>query len=269
MTFTRSAALCAALTCLAASPGWAYDPRLPVLGGEPDAAAKLARFRARHPGDAAVEAALAQAQADGVPRRDWIHAALLAQRRDYAACYAAFERGGTNATDWAAPLEALPPEAEFARAHATYLYGRSLAALEDLPGAAEAFEAVRSRWRLVCPWTDEATLYLGQLYARLPARSETLAAANRSRAQRLLRTLADGRFPDAPARVREGAAWLLRELDGQGSGPLLELARQMGVIERLIQQSHTGDDTQGRQDQVVATLDRLIELMRERESGGG
>jgi hypothetical protein len=216
--------------------------------------------------------ALAQAEANGVPLRDRIHVALLRQRDDYAAAYRTFERTGNNVAEWRQLLERLPKEADFARAHATFLLGRGLVELEDLQGAAAAFEAVRGRLQLGCAWTDEATLYLAQVYARLPGSSATLEAANRARAQRLLLALAPergpGRFAQAPERVREGARWLLRELQGEGSGPLLELARKMAVIERLIRHTETGDPTQERQEQVVATLDKLIELMREKEGGG-
>ncbi len=65
--------------------------------------------------------------------------------------------------------------------------------------------------------------------------------------------------------MRELARWLLRELTGEGSGPLLELGRRMDGIESAIDRTETGPSTQRRQEAVISELDRLIELMREKE----
>src|SRR5690606_38100919 len=61
----------------------------------------------------------------------------------------------------------------------------------------------------------------------------------------------------------------VRELRGEGSGPLLELAKRMETIQRLIRRTRTDERTQDRQREVVVALDKLIELMREKENSGG
>jgi hypothetical protein len=247
------------------------DTRLPVLGQDASAEVKVAGFRRASQADPALLAALEAAE--GAPVRDRIHLALLADPA-YSAAYAEFERTGDNVDDWRALLEKLPKEARYARAHATYFLGRSLLARDDLEAAAIAFEAVRGRQRGGTPWTDEATLFLASVYARIPDLNGTSDRSHRSDAQLLVdELLGQGRrrpvFHDEPERVREGALWLQRELRGEGSGPLLELAKRMETIERLLRRSHTDTPTQDRQKQVVVALDRLIELMREKEQGGG
>lgn len=248
----------------------ALDPRLPVLGAESAAEDKVAGFRRAHAADAALAAALDAAST--APARDRIHLALLAHPF-YAAAYAEFERTGDNADGWRAVLEKTPKEARYLRAQATYFLARALLARDDLESAAIAFESVRGRQRASSTWTDEATLYLASIYARLPSADGAQAASNRARARQLVEDLlgvARPRplYPEAPERVREGAQWLVRELRGEGSGPLLELAKRMETIERLIRRTRTDEPTQDRQREVVVALDRLIELMREKESAG-
>ena len=43
----------------------------------------------------------------------------------------------------------------------------------------------------------------------------------------------------------------------------------METIERMIRRSETGQPTRKRQEEVILTLDKLIELMREKEQSGG
>ncbi len=256
---------------LAPAPAAAADPRIPVLGAEARPETKVAGFRRAHAGDAALIAALDAAAA--APVRDQIHLALLADPL-YARAYAEFERTGDNVDTWRGVLEKLPKEARYHRAHATYFLGRALLAQDDLESASLAFESVRGRQRGATPWTDDATLYLASIYARLPSVDGSKAASDRARARQLVQDLlgvdrARPLYPDAPERVREGAHWLVRELRGEGSGPLLELAKRMETIQRLIRRTKTDDRTQDRQREVVVALDKLIELMREKENQGG
>lgn len=260
-----------ALVALGAGAAHAMDTRLPVLGAELSSQQKVDGFRRAHASEAALLAALEQAQT--APARERIHLALLADPA-YAAAYAEFERTGDNVDAWRALLEKTSKEQRYHRAHITYFLGRALLARDDLEAAAIALESVRGRQRLSTAFTDEATLYLASVYARLPDLDGAAGAANRSRARQLVEELlGEGRrrpiYPEAPERVREGALWLERELRGEGSGPLLELAKRMETIERLIRRTKTDDPTQERQRQVVVALDRLIELLREKEQGGG
>lgn len=251
-----------------AAQALAWDPRLPVLGAEPDAEEKVTRFALAFKGDVAVQAAIDASARAGTATRDRIHAALLATNPDYARAFAAWEQTGDNADDWRALLERAQKEQVHLRAHASYLLGRALLARDELDGAAAALEAVRGRMRLETPWSDEATLWLAYTFAR----SIDGGQANTSRVRQLLETLVPGEaceYPGAPERVVEGARWLLRELDGEGLGPLLELAKRMETIERLLRRTETGRPTKKRQEDVIVSLDKLIEMMREKEQGGG
>ena len=237
-----------------------------MLDEEPAAREKVERFAAAYAEDADVQAALAE----GRDPRDQIHGALLTLPT-YAAAYAAYEQAPDALEGWQA-LAADESQDLFVRAHASYFLGRARLAQDDLAGAAEALEAVRGRLRGGTAWTDEATFYLAYAYARLSEyKGEQGDGQTRARARSLLTSLSGegALFQDSPERVREGAAWLLRELRGEGMGPLLELAKRMETIERLIRRSRTGKETQKRQEQVVVEIDRLIELMREKEKQGG
>lgn len=249
----------------------AVDPRVPILGGDARAEDKVQGFRRAHQADAALIAALDAAK--GAEPRDRIHLALLADPA-YRAAVEGFERTGDNVDQWRKYLETLPKGARYHRAHAAYFLGRALLGRDDLEAAAMALELVRGRLRAGTPWTDEATLYLAGIYARVPEVDESRAASNRSRARHMLEALLPEEkgkrpiYPDLPERVAEGAVWLRRELRGEGSGPLLELAKRMETIERLIDRTRTDDPTQQKQKEVVVTIDKLIELMREKEGGG-
>jgi hypothetical protein len=254
-----------ALAALSLTPAAAMDPRLPPLAAEESAEVKLKRFAQTATPALAAEIEKAKEQ----PARDQIHTALRALP-GYAEAVVGFEQSGDNAKAWRALLDTPLADSRFVRAHATYFLGRALLAQDDLAGAAEALEQVRGRLRSGTPWTDEATLYLGYVYARLPELGGKFAAANRSRARLTLSSLVDGEQGPAlygriPERVREGAVWVLRELSGEGMGPLLELAKRMMTVERMLGRTRTGEGTQVRQQQVVTEIERLIALMREKE----
>ncbi len=245
----------------------AMDPRLPVLTEEPTAETKVAQFERASREQPAILAALKAAQK--APARDRIHRALLAIP-SYAAAVAGFEKDGDNVEAWQELLASDAASSHYLQAHATYFLGRALLARDDLGGAAEALENVRGRLRSGTPWTDEATLYLGYVYARLPELGGRHAVADRARAQRALSSLVANErgpalYPKSPERVREGATWMLRELAGEGMGPLLELAKRMETIERMLHRTATGKGTQKRQEKVISEIDRLIALMREKE----
>lgn len=254
-----------ALAALSLTPAAAMDPRLPPLAAEDSPAQKLESFSAA--ATPALKAGL-EAATD-LPARDRIHAALRVLP-EYAKATAEFEVSGDNAKTWRALLDTPLADSRFVRAHGTYFLGRALLAQDDLGGAAAAFEQVRGRLRAGTPWTDEATLYLGYVYARLPELGGQFAAANRSRARLTLSALTDSEqgpalYSPTPERVHEGAVWLLRELSGEGMGPLLELAKRMSTIERMLGRTRTGQGTQVRQKQVIGEIERLIALMREKE----
>lgn len=239
----------------------AMDPRLPLLDEDPAVEAKLKSFKQAYANDAKVLAALESAARSGVPARDRIHKALLALPK-YSKAVAEYEKSGDNADAWRAVRAGA--QDQYLRAHATYFLGRALLNQDELEAAAEALEQVQGRLRTGTAWTDETTLYLGYAYARIPELRDGLDAASRSRARQLLESLL-AKKGKVPERVAEGATWLLRELRGEGLGPLLELAKRMETIERMIRRTRTGQGTQKRQEKVLKAIDKLIALMREKE----
>jgi hypothetical protein len=180
----------------------------------------------------------------------------------------AFDRDGTNAEDFAklATRTDTGPLATALRAHATFFQGRAQLNRDEYDGASASFERLRRDLYEASPWRDEATFYLGYSYARRPELEEDKERLFRQRARTCLESI--DTFAQCPERTREAAAWLLKELQGEGSGPLLELARRMETIERAIDRERTGKPIQKKQEQVIAEIDRLIELMREKEGGG-
>jgi hypothetical protein len=256
---------------LGASPAFAADARLPSLGSEPDARFKAERYLARLEKDGVDVAAWRTRLKSGEPARDVIHKVLLERSPEYKAAVEKFERDGTNAEDFL-PIVAKASDPAL-KAHALYFEGRAYLARDEFEKAAAAFSDVRGALHLDTPWADEATLYLGYSYARTPELDEQAEIAERTRARHCLETIVGAEdhkatYRDAPERVRESAGWLLRELRGEGLGPLLELAKRMETIERLIDRERTDTPVQRKQEEVVVVLDKLIELLREKEDGG-
>ena len=271
--------LALALALGAGAEARAADTRLPTFGREPSARWKAERFLGRLEADgtnvAAWRAKLASAGERGVTgqiqARDLIHLVLLERSAEYRAAVAAFEKDALNAEDFA-KLAAETKDPAL-RAHALFFQGRALLARDEFAKAAAALEEVRGPYHLSTAWADEATFFLGYAYARTPELEEERELSSRRRARHCLEAIAgaEGRRPlyaDAPERTREGATWLLRELRGEGLGPLLELAKRMETIERLLEREHTDKPVQKKQEEVVVVLDKLIEMLREKEDGG-
>jgi hypothetical protein len=250
------------------------DPVTPRIGPEKGPSAKAERVLAVLPANEA-EAWRARVRAGEVASRDVIHRVLLERNEAYRKAVSTFDSEGTNVEEWqkiGAATDA-GPLAEALRAHAAFFLGRALLDRDEIELACASFDRVRNDLRDGTAWTDEATFFLGYAYARRPELEEDKDRLWKTRARRCLESLAptDGSKPvyaNVPERTRESASWLLKELSGEGAGPLLELARRMENCERAIDHERTGKPTQKKQEQVIAEIDRLIALMREKEGGG-
>jgi tetratricopeptide (TPR) repeat protein len=236
------------------------DPSTPRIGPEESPKAKAERLLKALP-DAEAQSWRARVESGEVAARDVIHRLLLAKNADYAKAVAEFEKDGSNVEDFQKILATATDPA--LKAHATYFLGRALLNMDDYEQACLCFDRVKGELANGTPWTDEALLYLGYAYARRPELEEDRARLYKARAQACLDALPQ----TAPERVKESASWLSRELSGEGSGPLLELARRMETIERSIDHEKTGRPTQKRQEAVISEIDRLIALMKEKEGG--
>ncbi|MBI3723459.1 hypothetical protein HY251_05835 [bacterium] len=252
----------------------AADPVAPRIGGEQGPEAKAERvLKSLSATDA--EAWRARLKSGEVLRRDFLHRYLLETNAGYKAAVATFDKEGGNVEEFAklATSTDRGPSGDALRAHAAFFMGRAFLNRDEFALAGAAFDLVRKELKDGTAWTDEATLYLGYSYARRPELEEDKERLLRTKAKACLETLIpeDGSKPvyaQAPERTREAAGWLLKELKGEGSGPLLELARRMDTVEHAIDRESTGKATQKKEDQIIAELDRLIELMREKEQNG-
>jgi tetratricopeptide (TPR) repeat protein len=257
------------LLLLLAAPARAFDPSTPRIGPEESPRAKVSRLLGSFgPAGEASRKRLGDGQLD---IRLAVHELLTERYADYAAAVRAFDKDGANVEDFQKILATATDPA--LRAHATFYLGRTYLDTDEFEKACECFDRVRGELANQTPWTDEATLYLGYAYARRPELEEDKEKLFRARARICLEMLSptDGARPvygACPERARESACWLLKELSGEGSGPLLELARRMETIEHSIDHEKTGRPTQKRQEAVISEIDRLIALMREKEQNG-
>jgi len=147
------------------------------------------------------------------------------------------------------------------RAHARYWLGRAFLDVDDPEGAVEVFTEYLRHDRNVSPFDGEVVFFYGSALARVPER-EAAAGVLREFVQL---------FPDAPERYRASAAQLIAELESK-INPLHEIADTMGGVERRIRKTDTGEETQRRQEDVIAKLQKIIEQVEEMEkqsSGGG
>src|SRR5579872_5182552 len=249
-----------AVLLLAAPLARAADPSTPRIGPEEGPRAKAERELGSLPSGEA-NAWRARIQSGEVTPRDLIHKVLIEKYADYKQAVSVFDKDGTNVEDFMKIAAAASDPA--LKAHATYFLGRAYLNSDEFDKACECFDRVRTELANGTPWTDEATLYLGYAYARRPELEEDRERLYKARAQACLDALPE----TAPERVKESASWLSRELSGEGSGPLLELARRMETIERSIDHEKTGRPTQKRQEAVISEIDRLIALLKEKEGG--
>ncbi len=254
---------------LAAPLAYGADPNTPRIGPEEGPRAKVERVLGGLGGEG--DAWRARMKKGELAPRDVVHKFLMSKDEGYKKAVEVFERDGSNAEDFQKLLAAATDPA--LKAHATYFLGRTHLNLDEFDKACECFEKVRGELANGTPWTDEATLFLGYAYARRPELEEDKERLYKARAKLCLEALAplDGSKPvygACPERARESASWLLKELMGEGSGPLLELARRMDTVEHSIDHEKTGRPTQKRQEQIISEIDRLIALMREKEQSG-
>jgi hypothetical protein len=143
-------------------------------------------------------------------------------------------------------------------AHARSALGRAFLAADDPEAAVEIFTDYLRQSRGLTPSDGDVVFFYGSALARIPERE---AAAGVLREYLEL-------FPEAPERYRVSAAQLVAELEGK-INPLHDIADTMGGVERRIRKTDTGADTQQRQEDVIARLQKIIEEVEEQEKQGG
>ncbi|WP_165068540.1 hypothetical protein [Paludisphaera rhizosphaerae] len=57
--------------------------------------------------------------------------------------------------------------------------------------------------------------------------------------------------------------------DGQASGPMGEMIKEMREVEKRLSEPDTGEETRGRQQQLVKQMEKLIEQIRQQQQQGG
>lgn len=145
--------------------------------------------------------------------------------------------------------------------HARYWLGRMFLEVDDPEGAVDFFADFLKQSRNQTTLDPDVVFFYGTALARIPERDAALRVL-----QEFLQL-----FPNAPERYRASAEQLVAELSGK-INPLHEIADNMGGVERRIRKTDTGDETQQRQEDVIARLQKIIEEVEEIEkqsSGGG
>lgn len=194
-----------------------------------------------------------EAQLLNVSRHEFVHRALLATDETYREAVRA-----PSLEAWDALLANKP--SRFAEAEGRFRRARVLLLLDEYEKAAAELETMGEKLGEFTTRNAESRLLLAYAYGKLE---------DTGRARRILADMLKS-YPEAPERYREMAHWLLRELKGQGTGPLLELSKAMEVIRRNLRRAETGfNPTQQRQKEVVKELDRLIKLLEDKKKGGG
>lgn len=196
-----------------------------------------------------------------IRKGEYIHRVLLNLDKGYRqAAKAVYEAKGDAKKMKAAWTTLLKNKvSSYTEAEARYRLGRAHLVAEEFEKAAVQFEKMYSSLAEYSTRLPESRLFLAYAYGKL---EET------DRARRVLADLIR-RYPDAPERYLETAHWFLRELKGQGSGPLLELSKSMETIRRFLKKGETGfNPTQDRQRKVLKELDRLIKAMEQKKKGG-
>lgn len=208
-----------------------------------------------------------ESKMNGVAKHEYIHEALLKYNSAYKQAFQLSKSDPLGVVAWSKVIEAKPDKFQVAEAH--YRLGRSFLLLEEFEKAAKEFEFVNSKLGEFTTRSAESHLFLAYAYGKIDMLREDNTAMKTKRAKHVLGQMLKN-YPTAPERYLETARWFLRELKGQGSGPLLELSKRMDTIRRLLKKGETGKNpTQDRQKKVVQELERLIKMLEEQQKNKG
>jgi tetratricopeptide (TPR) repeat protein len=183
---------------------------------------------------------------------DWAQGLDAYEAGDYERCIEIMHR-----------LAEAPSQDAFVQVHAAVYEIKALAELErfaevqDRIGALLSDSGIRLEERSYFP-AEIAFLDGYALLADLEYDAAMLALS------RFLRA-----YPNAPLRLRLSAEQMLAELDQRQTGRIGEVADLMTFSARRLEVGDTGSQVQGRQEKIVALLDKLIEDAEEAEKGGG
>ncbi|HEX5137336.1 MAG TPA: hypothetical protein VFY93_10205 [Planctomycetota bacterium] len=224
---------------------------------------KISRFFSRIEADATIPEALRK---DVLKLReagllggefDCIHQALLLMNPDYQRADALFqsERYGA-AAERLDPLRRSPDE--YVRAYATFRYGLVQMNRERYEEAGQAFIQVLNEFRFAGCDVD-AAFYVVVCLGQEREKEKAIAAANAF--------LKD--YPDAPERYKQAMEQLKNELVQEWESPLYDLAGRMTQVAKKIEGGETGEETQGKQKEIVNIIEELIKKAEDQEGQGG
>ncbi len=244
-----------------ASPAWAAD-------AEETGASRYLRYLEEQGEDVGPLRTVLEGD-DAEAKRDLIHAVLLLRSERYRDAVERFETGVANAEDFADILGLTPKDGEapaaakgddpFLSAHASYYLGRALLRRDEPGTAALVLKSLLHEKNKHHLWPARTRLHLALAEASVP---------NVDAAKSTLKELLDRSGPETPERYREAAVFILRELLGEGSGPLVEIARKMEWIERRLDGGEGGTKVRKRQGEVLDTLDEMIAMLKEKQQQG-
>jgi hypothetical protein len=193
---------------------------------------------------------------------DPLEAAIRLLRPAYGAAMDVLETDGEEkAMPLLAEIVAKPPDRK-TRAYAAYRGAEAMLLLERVDEAEPVLAALSRDTDLFGTPAGRSVAFL-HAFAR--ARQ-----GHKLEAYRMFHDFLLG-YPDAPERYRALARQIVRELESEYLSPLLDLSGRMKDIARLLDRVRTGEPTQEKQKEVVAILQKLIELAQqmEKSKGGG
>ena len=146
----------------------------------------------------------------------------------------------------------------YLRAYATYRYGLAEMNRERFEEAAGAFQKVLNEWGRRVGCDIDCAFYLAVCYGQMREKEKAIVAANTFMKD----------YVDAPERYRRAMEQMKNELMQEWESPLYDLAGRMTQVGRKIEKGETGNDTQGKQNEIVDILNELIKKAEQQEGKG-
>jgi tetratricopeptide (TPR) repeat protein len=207
---------------------------------------------------AGLKKAWQDARSRGGTVREFIHDQLKGDNEAYASAVSAFEKGDEDAAQKAFTQILAGNPGPFLKANCHFHLGMLLLRLDFPDLAAALFHATGKTYGEAAGIGLETDFYFGFALARIPDRPAAKEALGAFLAK----------HPRAPERYRTAATLLMRELAGEGGGPLIELSEKMNIVTRRLKREKTGEGTQRRQKEIIEIIEKLIEEMRKKENQG-
>ncbi|MEM8885298.1 MAG: tetratricopeptide repeat protein [Planctomycetota bacterium] len=147
---------------------------------------------------------------------------------------------------------------QYVKAYATFRAGLADMNRERFEEASTAFNKALNEWGRYMGFDIECAFYIAVCHGQMREKEKAIVAATKF--------LED--YPDAPERYKRAMEQMKNELVQEWESPLYDLAGRMDHVGRQIERGKTGDETQGKQQEIVSILDELIKRAEQQEGKG-